>query len=1162
MGGMHTFRCWLESTARLHGRVSQGLSLVAFFSARRPCATVSVCLALSLLSGLGLLRLRLEVKATNLWVDQDSDAMLNRKWIEANFASGGMPTVFLIEAKNRGHNVLTVDAVSEAFELFEEVRSIKTEDVVRSSVFGAFQVSGSELVSAPVWRMGFVLSQHLGKDTTLQWEKTVIDEYVSSSYEHVEQKWDHIHVELFSAARSVDDELARVVGGDLSFVSLGFVFLVTTAAFALGHPLRCVQGRRVLGISSFFVVVFGTLGGYGLASAVGIPFTSLQLILPFILVGIGVDNAFVIVGAFDRTAKSKSIEERIRDAMMLEGMSVTMTSATDVLAFLCGATSSYPAVVYFCLCAASSLMYTYVLQLTAFCSLLALDAHRQQSSRMDVVCCVRTNRTPGALLEDGDEPFAVRVMEMYARAITRNWLVKLAVVSGILALGGACLWQALENMDTAFDISDLSPDSSYVRDYFAVEEKYWGADTSALNIPVHVVFRDVDESDAVVQREMRRTEDEALQLRAIDSAVAPHSWHRSFTEWALANEGTRADLATDQFQSVEGHRFLAGPGFYTALSSWLDDDDLSLGQRFRNDVVFEDGEVRHSRIVVIQVTMSESRMQVEALTEAEAFYRGKQAVLPGTIAHAHPWVFYDQYRNILSETFWATLMCFIAVSVVSLFVLSHPLVVLIVSGVITLVYIDLLGCLPLIGQPLNSISMINLVMAVGLVVDYSMHVAHSFMAQHPQLSRDERVVLAMKSIGVSVSKGLLSTLVGVLPLSLGSSKIFRVFFNMLVLILAVGGTHGPARLLRKEACLFGSRIGGLPGSTWSLVNAIVSVWVFVFAFADRGEESDWFLVARAGEDAAATRPEPGVRDTINPDMVGVEFMTRAARSADYASCCADLSGVYPSPEDSGREDAVGTGRRVRYPSHHPLVVRVGRFLDVSGLVSFVYVLGCFAVEPACVKPHEGSAGAWLQNRSLLLGGVLAVASVLNALTYAALSVAGIFLFGRVDPQREEELSKLHEVLASHLRSWGFWLDAASMLGTVAEIAHLWEAPKGGVPTPLQWAMLLQLGKAWRVSIKDAPRDVQEDGHLFLKGVVWIFFKAGASLSGMLRVAPDRLAAGAFALRSAALRVSGSVPGTCSLRVTELCNLGCRIARAYGWRLPEGSARVVVETCGG
>jgi len=107
-----------------------------------------------------------------------------------------------------------------------------------------------------------------------------------------------------------------------------------------------------------------------------------------------------------------------------------------------------------------------------------------------------------------------------------------------------------------------------------------------------------------------------------------------------------------------------------------------------------------------------------------------------------------------------------------------------------MVFIDLLGCLPLIGQPLNSISMINLVMAVGLVVDYSMHVAHSFMAKSPQISRDERVVLAMKTIGVSVAKGLLSTFVGVLPLSLGSSEIFRVFFNMLVLVLAVGGTHG------------------------------------------------------------------------------------------------------------------------------------------------------------------------------------------------------------------------------------------------------------------------------------------------------------------------------------------------------------------------------------
>jgi len=65
------------------------------------------------------------------------------------------------------------------------------------------------------------------------------------------------------------------------------------------------------------------------------------------------------------------------------------------------------------------------------------------------------------------------------------------------------------------------------------------------------------------------------------------------------------------------------------------------------------------------------------------------------------------------------------------------------------------------GVSLNSVSMVNLVMAIGLVVDYNLHIIHSFMVQDSKLSRDERVVCAMREIGMSVFFGILSTFIAV-----------------------------------------------------------------------------------------------------------------------------------------------------------------------------------------------------------------------------------------------------------------------------------------------------------------------------------------------------------------------------------------------------------------
>ncbi|CAN0472474.1 unnamed protein product, partial [Ectocarpus sp. 12 AP-2014] len=82
-------------------------------------------------------------------------------------------------------------------------------------------------------------------------------------------------------------------------------------------------------------------------------------ILPFILVGIGVDGMFVIVAAYDHTDPSLVVEERVALGVQRCGVSVSYTSLTNFFAFLLGSLTSLPAVEYFCLYAATAIVFNF-----------------------------------------------------------------------------------------------------------------------------------------------------------------------------------------------------------------------------------------------------------------------------------------------------------------------------------------------------------------------------------------------------------------------------------------------------------------------------------------------------------------------------------------------------------------------------------------------------------------------------------------------------------------------------------------------------------------------------------------------------------------------------------------------------------------------------------
>ncbi|KAJ1491849.1 patched family-domain-containing protein [Baffinella frigidus] len=120
--------------------------------------------------------------------------------------------------------------------------------------------------------------------------------------------------------------------------------------------------------------------------------------------------------------------------------------------------------------------------------------------------------------------------------------------------------------------------------------------------------------------------------------------------------------------------------------------------------------------------------------------------------------------------------------------IAHPFTALLVVLNTAMVLADILGLMWLWDISLNSISIVNLVLAIGLAVDYSAHVAHAFMSAEG--TRDERMVTALSEMGADVCHGAFSTFLAVLVLGASKSYIFRMFFKQFFGICFFGATHG------------------------------------------------------------------------------------------------------------------------------------------------------------------------------------------------------------------------------------------------------------------------------------------------------------------------------------------------------------------------------------
>lgn len=829
--------------------VAHCVASIARGSALRPKTVIGVFLLLSLALTAGLVAAEVEFRGRELWTDPNAQVSLDLDFVDAVFTPIERFNLVLYTPAAGASNVLTYETMEEAFALHEEVLAIRTasglgfedlcqlnfagtcdlggplrfwgfnhstflaqesstatvratcladqypdlEKVPREADFGSFRVAGDGLASSGGMVLNYRLVRILeGATSVAEEDEEQLDfeeQFIDVVLARKETAAATVQIDVISE-RSVDDELEEAIGGDIALLIIAFVTMAVFTSVTLGKGCDALRGRALLATSDIFVIIFSAGGAYGFCSVVGVPFTSLAQILPFILVGIGADNMFVIVGAFDRTDKRDKVEQRMYNSMYDAGTSITVTSLTDMAAFYLTSLNKLPALIWFGQYAGTAVLFIFIAHLTVFPAMLALDEHRILAGRRDIVPCCCSAALPsdsesakgkGAQAEYSSR-LATFFRDRYAPLLLRP-AVKAMVIVGFTALTAVLAWQAT-TIDTEFFLREIAPDDSYVQSTFDVLDELYGEGAASNSQPVGLYFKAANYGDFGVQTEMQRLAVAVLAADAIDASQGVQDWHATFSQWVVLEPAFAASLDGTGTFLVGSPQFFAG-----AVQTWLLEPEFA---PFEPAIAFSGAGasaiIKASRIGFFLRTTNSAEEDVDALEELEAIAAGS-FLGADVFINAFNFVFTDQKRIIVGQTLSTVGFAIGAVAVISA-VLLHPISSVICIVALTMTFTCLLGSLPLLSLSLNSVSGINLILSIGLIVDAQVHVLRAYGVVDLVLSRDARVASTLHKIGPAVLLGLLTTLLGIAPVAAASSVVFRTFFKIFVAIVVLSGAFG------------------------------------------------------------------------------------------------------------------------------------------------------------------------------------------------------------------------------------------------------------------------------------------------------------------------------------------------------------------------------------
>jgi len=698
-------------------------------------------------------------------------------------------------------------------------------------------------ISANTAIITFIVSNKVDRaqnNAALEWEKAYIEymeEYVAK------HKPDYFEI-AFSSERSIEDELERESSGEVLTVLVSYVIMFLYITVSLGESnsfsTLLIDSKATLGLGGVFIVLTSVASSVGVFGFLGVPATLIIIeVIPFLVLAVGVDNIFILVQTYQRSVRlpSESRHEHIGRVVGEVGPSMLLSSVSESVCFLLGGLSEMPAVRAFAFYAGLALIIDFLMQITCFVSLMAIDARRQESGRYDILCCIQSSKKAqprqtqdGIETEEQSSGVLYKLFKsIYAPALLK-FPVRVAVM--IIFFGWFCSSLAvLPSIDVGLDQQLSMPEDSYVLKYFRAMFNYL-----SVGPPVYFVIKDTGlKYEDFAQQDLVRAGENPYSLASQIYAASKRSnvtfiakptssWIDDYIDWRWNVENCcKVNKTTGGFCPSSAGSSCKKCDWNTADEGRIAPEDFDKYITFfLQDNPFDQcpkgGHAAYGSGVNVQVNQSTgygtvganyfmtyhtilktSQDYTNAMREARDLAAnitltlnkgnsGPHDVFPYSIFY----VYYEQYL-----TMWADTLTSLGISMGAIFIVTFLLTgfsiqaACIILLVIVLIVTNLGGLMYHWNISLNAVSLVNLVMAVGISVEFCAHVVHTFLVS-TENSRLERARDSLVNMGSSVLSGItLTKFGGIVVLGFARSQIFRVFyFRMYLGIVIIGALHG------------------------------------------------------------------------------------------------------------------------------------------------------------------------------------------------------------------------------------------------------------------------------------------------------------------------------------------------------------------------------------
>lgn len=514
----------------------------------------------------------------------------------------------------------------------------------------------------------------------------------------------------------------------------------------------------------------------------GFPFNSITFVMPFLIIGVGCDDVFIIIHAMRKTNKKMPMEDQIAETMEEAGPSITVTSLTNILSFGIGILTPTPAISIFCLYTCVGVAVDFVYQLTFFVAALVYEEIRiTNHEKPPIVDVVKAKEVVSAKLSIRSlhpahpNGIVARYCKVLKMKLTRFLLLIVMIFYWLASLYG-CM-----KMEIRMDTTNLVMKDSPLHHVAYIYENFLWKEGQLVLVFVN------NPPDLSLEDNQRRMLGLVGEFEDLPYSMGKNStsfWLRSFL-----------------YQSTLYH---SKNGFYSLLDEWLRDTENG-GARW-NDMMRLERDVNGAVVGVKKFMFATAAAMGE---EASWNTRARLQHAWRDVAHRNSqfnvtifqmYSFYvDQLDSIGGNTLSTVVVAAITMDLACFLMIPHASSIISSSVAMLSINVGVFGLLSLWSVNLDPISMCTTLMSIGFSVDFTAHISYHFYRNPASWTTDERLADALRSIGWPMIQAGCSTIFCISALLLIDSYMVYVFTKTIYLVIGLGLLHGivflPALLL-------------------------------------------------------------------------------------------------------------------------------------------------------------------------------------------------------------------------------------------------------------------------------------------------------------------------------------------------------------------------------